>query len=111
MASKKADRCWPGYEPVPGKKQHEQGSCRPKAESKLSGSEEKFRGKRKKQLDNWKKQHPGSPKKAAQHLSAPDKKQSATSKKKAAKKTAAKKTTAKRSAATKRAPARAKKAA
>ena len=28
--SKKTSRCWAGFEPVPGKKQHEQGSCRKK---------------------------------------------------------------------------------
>jgi len=68
---KKESRCWPGYEPVKGKKQHEQGSCRPKAESKLSGGEKEFREKRKQQLAEWKKKHPGSPKKAAQHLRKP----------------------------------------
>jgi hypothetical protein len=68
---KKESRCWPGYEPVKGKKQHEQGSCRPKAESKLSAGEKEFREKRKQQLAGWKKKHPGSPKKAAQHLRKP----------------------------------------
>jgi len=24
-------RCWPGYEPVPGKERNEKGSCKPKA--------------------------------------------------------------------------------
>ena len=70
MATKK-NRCWPGYEPVKGKKQHEQGSCRPKAESKLTEGDKEFRGKRAKQLSEWKKKHPGSPKKAAQHLRKP----------------------------------------
>jgi len=70
MATKK-NRCWPGYEPVKGKAEHTQGSCRPKAESKLTDSEKKFRAKRKKQLAEWKADHPGSPKKAAQHLRAP----------------------------------------
>ena len=69
--AKKENRCWPGYEPVKGKKQHEQGSCRPKAGSKLSSSEKEFRGKRKKQLDHWKAEHPASPRKAAQHLHKP----------------------------------------
>lgn len=71
MAAKEENRCWPGYEPVPGKPQHAQGSCRPKAESKLAPSEKEIRAKRAKQLDSWKKSHPGSPKKAAQHLKAP----------------------------------------
>jgi hypothetical protein len=70
MATKKT-RCWPGYEPVKGKEQHEQGSCRPTAKSKLSTGEKKFRSERAKQLGEWKKEHPGSPKKAAQHLHKP----------------------------------------
>jgi len=44
-------RCWPGYEPVPGKSPHEQGSCRPKAASKLSPKERKVREGRRQQLD------------------------------------------------------------
>jgi hypothetical protein len=79
MATKKS-RCWPGYEPVKGKKQHEQGSCRPKAESKLSSSEKEFRGKREKQLDSWKAKHPGSRRSAAQHLSKPGAKRTAAKK-------------------------------
>jgi hypothetical protein len=71
MAEKKSNRCWPGYEPVNGKPKNTQGSCRPKAESKLTASEKQFRAKRKKQLADWKAKHPGSPKKAAQHLSKP----------------------------------------
>ena len=66
----KSTRCWPGYQPVPGKK-NSQGSCRPKPESKLTAEEKKFRTKRKKQLHQWKVQHPGAPKRAAQHLGAP----------------------------------------
>jgi hypothetical protein len=81
--AKNEDRCWPGYEPVKSKNQHEQGSCRPKAESKLSAGEKEFRGKREKQLAEWKKAHPGSPKRAAQHLHKPGTK-SKTSAKKAA---------------------------
>jgi hypothetical protein len=64
-------RCWPGYEPVPGKPQHSEGSCRPKPESKLTEPEKAFRAKRDKQLDTWQKGHPGSPRKAAQHLAKP----------------------------------------
>lgn len=33
MTEKKTSRCWPGYEPVPGKAPHEKGSCRPQAKS------------------------------------------------------------------------------
>ena len=69
---KKESRCWPGYEPVQRKEQHEQGSCRAKAISKLTSGEKEFRGKRAKQLAEWKKDHPGSPKKAAQHLHKPE---------------------------------------
>lgn len=73
MPAKKSNRCWPGYAPVPGKKQHEQGSCRPKAESKLTDQEREFRKKRKAQLNRWKKAHPGTRRSAAQHLHAPAK--------------------------------------
>lgn len=68
------NRCWPGYQPVPGKKAHSQGSCRPKGKKKLDSEEKAFRTAREKQLDRWKKGHPGSPRKAAQHLHAPKKK-------------------------------------
>jgi hypothetical protein len=67
----KQSRCWPGYEPVPGKKQHEQGSCRPKADSKLSSEETSFREKRNKQLSDWQAKHPGTRRSAAQHLAKP----------------------------------------
>jgi len=72
--TEKNDRCWPGYEPVKGKKEHEQGSCRPAAESKLTSSEKEYRRKRKGQLDKWQSEHPGARKSAAQHLHAPDEK-------------------------------------
>lgn len=88
--AKKQSRCWPGYEPVPGKAQHEQGSCRPEAKSKLSADEKEFRAKRRKQLDKWQAEHPNTRKSAAQHLHAPGK--SAT----AAKKRVVKKTGARR---------------
>jgi hypothetical protein len=84
----KDNRCWPGYEPVKGKKAHSQGSCRPEADSKLAPSEKEFRGKRKRQLDQWATEHPKSPKSAAQHLAAPSKR---VVKKKATKKGAPKK--------------------
>jgi hypothetical protein len=69
--AKNANRCWPGYEPVKGKQPHEQGSCRPKAEEKLTAGQKEFRRKRAEQLAKWKKQNPGSPTKAAQHLRKP----------------------------------------
>lgn len=71
MATKKENRCWPGYEPVKGKQPHTQGSCRPKAESKLTDSEKEFRAKRKRQLEEWQADHPGTRKSAAQHLHGP----------------------------------------
>ena len=69
--AKDENRCWPGYEPVPGKKPHSQGSCRPKAESELKPSEKSFRAKRRKQLDKWESEHPDTRKSASQHLNAP----------------------------------------
>jgi hypothetical protein len=70
MAENK-NRCWPGYELVKDKKPRTQGSCRPKAKSKLTASEKSFRAKRRKQLDKWQAEHPKSRKSAAQHLVAP----------------------------------------
>ncbi|WP_437970429.1 hypothetical protein WMF04_14555 [Sorangium sp. So ce260] len=35
----KDSRCWPGYEPVPGKRPDEQGSCRKKPASRNGGVE------------------------------------------------------------------------
>ena len=29
-STKKTSRCWPGYEPTPGKKPGAKGSCKPK---------------------------------------------------------------------------------
>jgi len=94
----KDNRCWPGYEPVKGKKPNSQGSCRPEADSKLKPSEKEFRGKRKRQLDQWAADHPKSSKSAAQHLAAPTKRaatkkatKNGAPKKSAPKKTAAKK--------------------
>lgn len=69
--AKNENRCWPGYEPVPGKQQQEQGSCRKKPASKSTKAEKEFQGKREQQLAAWKKAHPSSPKKAAKHLRKP----------------------------------------
>jgi len=74
MTTKKTDRCWPGYEPVPGKPEHSQGSCRKKAASKSSPAEKKAQAARAKQLASWGKKHPGSSKSAAQHLGKPGRK-------------------------------------
>ena len=85
MATNK-NRCWPGYEPVPGKEEHEQGSCRKKSAGKSTPSEKAFQAKRKRQLDQWQEEHKGTRRSAAQHLGAPK-----TAKKKATKRAAAKK--------------------
>jgi hypothetical protein len=69
--TKKENRCWPGYEPVPGKPPHSQGSCRKKADSKSTASDKKAQSARAKQLTEWQKKHAGSPGSAAQHLSKP----------------------------------------
>jgi aconitate hydratase len=116
MADKNEQRCWPGYEPVPGKPEHSQGSCRPKAESKLKPAEQKFRAKRRKQLDKWEAEHTDSRPQAAQHLSGPTKETAKPGpKKKAAAKGTVKKTSPaaakKRSAAKKKSPAKKKSAA
>jgi hypothetical protein len=71
MPKSKTTRCWPGYEPLEGKKPHSQGSCRPKAATKLTTTQKQFRAKRKKQLTTWQAKHPNTSKSAAQHLAAP----------------------------------------
>ena len=91
MTEKKDDRCWPGYEPVKGKKPNSQGSCRPKPESKLKPAEKKFRTKRRQQLDKWQEQHPGSRRSAGQHLRAPGTKKKTASDKPAKPKGSARK--------------------
>lgn len=103
MAAKKDNRCWPGYEPVAGKKQNEQGSCRKKAESKSTPAEKRVQQARKRQLDNWEKSNRGSRRSAAQHLDAPKAAgKRAAAKKAARKKAAPKKTEGRKTAAKKR---------
>jgi hypothetical protein len=46
----KSSRCWPGYEPVPGKSEHEEGSCRKKPASRNGGQEVSRETARKKQI-------------------------------------------------------------
>jgi len=46
----KSSRCWPGFEPVPGKGEHEQGSCRKVPASKNGGKEVDRETARKKQV-------------------------------------------------------------
>jgi len=100
MAAKKETRCWPGYEPVKGKPEHSQGSCSPKAESKTTPAEKKFRAKRRRQLDKWEAEHPGTRRSAAQHLGAPGTKKKSAKTRNAA---ATKKKTARASARGKKA--------
>jgi hypothetical protein len=72
MATKETS-CWPGYQRVPGQAKGTKGSCSKKAASKSTVSEKKFQQKRKQQIDGWQNKHTGSPRRAAQHLSAPGK--------------------------------------
>jgi hypothetical protein len=46
----KTSRCWPGYEPVPGKSEHEEHSCRKKPEKRNGGEAVKRETARKKQV-------------------------------------------------------------
>ena len=46
----KTSRCWPGFEPVPGKAEHEEGSCRKVPTSKNGGKEVNRETARKKQV-------------------------------------------------------------
>ena len=46
----KSSRCWPGYEPVPGKSEHEEGSCRKKPASRNAGKEVSRETARKRQI-------------------------------------------------------------
>jgi hypothetical protein len=46
----KSSRCWPGYEPVPGKAEHEEGSCRKKPASRNGGKAVSREKARKKQI-------------------------------------------------------------
>jgi hypothetical protein len=87
--AEKENRCWPGYEPVPGKKQHSEGSCRPKPDSQSTPAQKKFKAKRRKQLDKWQAEHPGTRTSAAQHLHAPGTETKTGKKKTATKRTAA----------------------
>ena len=100
----KSSRCWPGFEPVPGKGEHEQGSCRKKPASKNGGKEVNRETARKKQVGEGGARAKQA--KAASPTACERRSVSKTAAKKtAAKKTAAKKTTVKKTAA-KKAPAK-----
>jgi hypothetical protein len=49
-ANTKTSRCWPGYEPVPGKREHEEGSCRKKPASRNGGKPVSREKSKKKQI-------------------------------------------------------------
>jgi hypothetical protein len=85
------NRCWPGYEPVKGKRPNSQGSCRPKTESKLTDSEKEFRAQCKRQLKKWEGDRPGKP---SQHLHAPGAKATKSNAKTSKRRSAAKRKTA-----------------
>jgi hypothetical protein len=99
MTTEKDTRCWPGYEPVPGKKPNTQGSCRPKPDSRSTPGQKKFKAKRREQLDEWQEEHPKTRRSAAQHLHGPDGEPSSQKSAAAKKKIAAKKKSAKRTPA------------
>ncbi len=108
----KTSRCWPGFEPVPGKGEHEQGSCRKKSAGKNGGKEPNCETARKKQAamggERAKQAKAASPnpserKSVSKTAGKKTAAKRAPAKKTAAKKTAAKKTTARKTAA-KRAP-------
>jgi hypothetical protein len=46
----KSSRCWPGYEPVPGKSEHDEGSCRKKPASRNAGQKVSREKARKQQI-------------------------------------------------------------
>ncbi len=97
-SDKKSSRCWPGFEPVPGKAEHEQGSCKPKAKSKNNGKAPDRERSRKEQVAQGgarAKQAKAKSPNAGERRSV-----SKTAAKKApAKKTAAKRTSTKKAAA------------
>jgi hypothetical protein len=68
-----ANRCWPGYVPVPGKKANQEGSCRPKAKSKLGARERAVRKRRKAQLDRASRGRGKKYRSAARHSIRPPK--------------------------------------
>jgi hypothetical protein len=70
----KTSRCWPGYEPVPGKSEHEEHSCRKKPASRNGGKQVDRETARKKQIERGGKRAPQAKKKkplsTAQHRAA-----------------------------------------
>ena len=101
-AYEKTSRCWPGFVPVPGKGEHEQGSCRKEPASKNGGKDVDRETARKKQVALGGKraeQAKGKSPDAEERKSVSKASKSAPAKKSGAKKTAAKKAPAKKTAA------------
>ena len=101
-AYEKTSRCWPGYVPVPGKGEHEEGSCRKEPASKNGGEEVDRETARKKQISLGGKraeQAKGKSPDAAERKSVSKAAKTTPAKKAPAKKAAAKKSTAKKTAA------------
>ena len=108
----KSSRCWPGFTPVPGKGEHEEGSCRKLPASKNGGKEVNRETARKKQIslggkraEQAKGKSPDSAERKSVSKAARDgqagKTAPAPAKKTAAKKAPAKTSAAKNSAARK----------
>ena len=101
----KSSRCWPGFEPVPGKGEHEEGSCKKVPASKNGGKNVDRETARKKQVALGGKRAEQAKGKSPD---AAERKTVSKSKKTSASKTAGKKTSAKKApakkATTKKAP-------
>ena len=105
-AYEKTSRCWPGFVPVPGKGEHEEGSCRKEPASKNGGKEVDRETARKKQIAMGGKraeQAKGKSPDAAERKSVSKAAKSAPAEKAAPKKAPAKKSAAKKAPAKKKA--------
>ncbi len=102
-ADAKTSRCWPGFEPVPGKAEHEEGSCRKKPASKNGGKPVDHERSRKKQVaeggQRAKQAKSKSPNASERRSVAKPAAKKAPAKRTASTKTAAKKTASKRTGA------------
>ena len=96
---KKTSRCWPGFEPMPGKSEHEEGSCRKKAPSKNGGKQVNRETARKKQIaaggERARQAKGKSPSAAERRTVSKTAQKKAASKKTSSHKSAAKKTAGK----------------
>ena len=101
-AYEKTSRCWPGFVPVPGKGEHEQGSCRKEPASKNGGEEVNRETARKKQISMGGKRAEQAKRKspdAAERKSVSKAAKAGPAKKSAGTKAPAKKSAAKKMAA------------